>query len=312
MPDQTGRIILVTGANAGIGYVSLGPLLRRGATVLGLCRNRKKSEEAFGNLQKELGDDNRGSLKLIECDLADLHSIKLAVEQIKQLVDRVDVLFASAGVHEVRTKTKQGHEAHFGVNVLGHYYLITLLEDHLVQSVQRSPRGTTRVVITSSSAYFLNTPVALQGNWNPSDSALDEKFSLDELYARSKVGNLHLTRKLSQLWRSRGIIVCSVHPGNFGTSDQRDSATGLLERLVFKLLLWPPEYSAINQLFAGMAQRTDTEEQLADKLHDAHIVPWARFGTVYEQWLREDMVEKTWKWCSDSINKDGMEARQIS
>ncbi|MGH3430049.1 MAG: SDR family NAD(P)-dependent oxidoreductase, partial [Mycobacteriales bacterium] len=117
IPDQSGRTVLITGANSGLGLRSAKVLAAKGARVLMACRSIDRGQVA---LQTVL--DEGGEAELIQLDLADLTSVRTAAQQVRErCVDRLDVLMNNAGVMMTpRQRTKNGFEMQFGTNHLGH------------------------------------------------------------------------------------------------------------------------------------------------------------------------------------------------
>lgn len=144
IPDQTGRIAMVTGANTGTGYETARALARKGAQVTLACRSREKGEAAAARIAAE---QPRGSVAFEALDLADLDSVKNFAESFDRTHDRLDLLINNAGVMvPPESTTRQGFELQFGVNHLGHFALTGRLLDRL-----RATPGA-RVVTVSSAA----------------------------------------------------------------------------------------------------------------------------------------------------------------
>jgi protochlorophyllide reductase len=141
MPDQRGRVVLITGANSGLGLESARALAARGCTVLLGCRTRAKADAACRSLEA----DCSGALDGLELDLADLESVQAAARQVRDRYGRLDLLLANAGVMAPPPqRTRQGFELQFGVNHLGHYLLtrllLPLLQDQPGARVVQSPQ----------------------------------------------------------------------------------------------------------------------------------------------------------------------------
>src|SRR5438874_2629004 len=125
MPDLTGKVAIVTGANSGLGFETARGLARKNAQVVLACRDQKKGETALQKLRQEFPAVR---LELILLDLADLDSIHRFVETFKQRYSRLDILCNNAGIMAIpRRTTKQGFELQFGTNHLGHFALTGLL-----------------------------------------------------------------------------------------------------------------------------------------------------------------------------------------
>jgi len=125
IPDQTGRVAIVTGANSGIGYETAKALAQKGATVILACRSLAKGETAVSQIRQETPT---AKLDLMQLDLSDLSSVHQFVQEFKERHTRLDLLINNAGVMVPPfTKTKDGFELQFGTNHLGHFALTGLL-----------------------------------------------------------------------------------------------------------------------------------------------------------------------------------------
>ena len=149
MPDQTGRVAIVTGANTGIGFETAAALAAKNATVVMACRNRQKAEDAI----KKIRERTPGAeLEFIELDLASLDSVARCAESFRAGHDRLDLLINNAGVMiPPFGTTEDGFELQFGCNHLGHFALTGRLLDLL----EATPGA--RVVNVSSMAHRQGT-----------------------------------------------------------------------------------------------------------------------------------------------------------
>ncbi|MEB3321395.1 MAG: SDR family NAD(P)-dependent oxidoreductase, partial [Synechococcaceae cyanobacterium] len=148
IPDQTGRIALITGANSGLGLETARALLARGATVVLACRSPERAEAA----RRELLADpaTAGPIDLLRLDLADLSAVAAAARTFRERYGRLDLLLNNAGVMAPpRTRTRDGHELQFGTNHLGHFALTRALLP--LMAGQADPRV---VTVTSGAQYF--------------------------------------------------------------------------------------------------------------------------------------------------------------
>src|SRR5213080_3535495 len=125
MPDQTGRTILVTGANSGLGLRSAEALASRGARVLMGCRNQEKAAVALEAVRKAAAD---APPEVVPLDLADLDDVRACAERLTKELEHLDVLMNNAGVMAIpHQRTREGFEMQFGTNHLGHFALTGLL-----------------------------------------------------------------------------------------------------------------------------------------------------------------------------------------
>src|ERR1700676_5673439 len=133
IPDQSGKTVIVTGANAGVGLETALALYETGAQVILAGRNLKKIEEAIGRIKKLKGT---GSVEAGMLDLASLKSVKQFAESFIKNHKQLDLLINNAGVMiPPASKTAEGYELQFGVNFLGHF----ALTGYLYPSLEKTP-----------------------------------------------------------------------------------------------------------------------------------------------------------------------------
>ncbi|TCD02256.1 SDR family NAD(P)-dependent oxidoreductase [Erythrobacteraceae bacterium CFH 75059] len=198
IPDQTGRTVLVTGANTGIGWHIARHLARRGAKVLLGCRDPRRGEEAVARLRAEASAD---APALVQLDLADGASIRAAAARVAE-EERLDALINNAGVMMPPLGFAHGAEQQFGVNHLGHFLLTALLLDRLAAD------GGGRVVVQASLAHR-RAHIA----WDNLDAR--SGYAPQRFYQQSKLANLLFAFALDRRLRAAGVPVKAVacHPG---------------------------------------------------------------------------------------------------
>ncbi|PHR21345.1 MAG: oxidoreductase [Sphingopyxis sp.] len=199
VPDQSGRVFFVTGANSGLGYETAKVLAGKGARVLMGCRSDAKAKAAMESIRDAHAN---ADLRFLPLDLGDLDSIDDAVKLIAT-EPRLDVLVNNAGIMmPPREETLDGFESQFGVNHLGTFALTGRLLDKL--SKGRTPR----VVITSSMAHR-------SGRIDFDDINAEESYSRWGRYAMSKLANLLHMYELDRRLRAAQspIMALACHPG---------------------------------------------------------------------------------------------------
>lgn len=128
IPDLSGKIAVVTGANSGIGQVTARELARKGAYVIATSRDVAKGDSALQEMMRESANDMLGRVEFIKLDLSSLESVQDFAHAIVARNISVDFLFLNAGIMFVPyQETKDGYEWQFGVNHLGHFLLVKLL-----------------------------------------------------------------------------------------------------------------------------------------------------------------------------------------
>ncbi len=218
IPDLSGRVIIVTGANSGIGLEAARELARKGAEVILASRDLNKAQAALQNIKNDIP---QAKLEVIPLDLADLASVRKFAEEFKARYDRLDVLLNNAGIMLVPYgKTADGFERQFGTNHLGHFALTGLLID----LITKTPGS--RVVNISSNAHY-------GGNMDFGDLQFeDAEYNSMGAYSRSKLANLLFTYELQRRFESRGLEAAALaaHPGI--------SATGLADHFLQGRVVW--------------------------------------------------------------------------
>ena len=207
LPDQTGRRVLITGANSGIGYPAALELARRGAHVVLACRDRNRGEAALSRLRIELPS---ASIELLLLDLASLDSVRDAAARELDHNLPLDLLINNAGVMAPpkRRETEDGYELQFGTNVLGHFALTALLLPSLERAAAIPDRPAPRIVTVASIAHK-------PGRIHFDDLQFTRRYSPMKAYQQSKLADLmfafELQRRLTA-HRSR-VLSVAAHPG---------------------------------------------------------------------------------------------------
>jgi NAD(P)-dependent dehydrogenase (short-subunit alcohol dehydrogenase family) len=210
IPAQTGKRILITGANSGIGYHAAFTLARKGAHVILACRDRRKGEAALARLD---GEAPGTGTELATLDLASLASVREFAARQLDLGRPIDILINNAGVMAPpkRLETADGFELQFGTNVLGHFALTGLLLPLLQQAAEHATAP--RIVTIASIAHK-------RGRLNFDDLQYQQHYAPMKTYQQSKLANLMLALEMDRRLRAAGSTVLSVaaHPGVANTN----------------------------------------------------------------------------------------------
>lgn len=210
IPDLTGRIIIVTGANSGIGLEETREFARHGATVIMACRDMGKAQAALNGIKSELP---RSQVAVMQLNLASQKSVRLFAEEFKTNYVRLDLLVANAGIMAAPyTVTEDGFESQLGTNHLGHFSLVGLLIDLLL----KTPGS--RIVSISS--------IAHRAGKIDFDNLMFENgrnYSRWRAYGCSKLANLLFAYELQRRLAAAGAGTISVaaHPGIANTNLMR-------------------------------------------------------------------------------------------
>ena len=292
IPDLTGKVVVVTGANSGLGLESTKALAAKGATVVMACRNMSKAEKAKAEV---LAGNPNAKLDLMQLDNASLASVRAFADAFKAKYDRLDILLNNAGVMAIpRQLTEDGFEMQLGVNHLGHF----ALTGHLIDVITSTPGA--RIHNTSSSAAF-------NGQINFADLMGEENYSRWGAYGQSKLANAVFATELNRRLKEEGYdtISNSSHPGlvigNLQANSLEQSGTPLTERVLYRiggaLMGQDVSMGVLPQLYASTAPEAKggvfygpktmrlrgypAEQKCNDALDDAAILK--RFWEVSEE-----------------------------
>jgi NAD(P)-dependent dehydrogenase (short-subunit alcohol dehydrogenase family) len=222
MPDQSGRVAVVTGANSGLGLITAREPARRGALVVLACRNMEKGRAAHAEVAAAASGPDP---ELEELDLASLESVRAFAERFKAQHDGLDLLINNAGVMAPpRRLTADGFELQLGTNHLGHFALTGLLLPLM------EGRDDARVVTLSSNAHKTVRGIAFD-NLNG-----DRRYFRWNAYGQSKLANLLFALELDRRLRARDSTVKSLaaHPG-YAATNLQSAAAPLIDRVVMKV-----------------------------------------------------------------------------
>ena len=201
VPDQSGRVAVITGSNTGIGYQTAAVLADRGANVVLAVRNLDKGRAARAQI---LAASPSADVSVQELDLTSLESVRGAAQALQSDYPRIDLLINNAGVAWTpKRTTKDGFELQFGTNHLGHFALTGLLLDNVLAA------PAARVVTVSSLAHGTLADIDFD------DLQCDRHYSRIAAYARSKLANLLFTYELQRRLGQSGspTIAVAAHPG---------------------------------------------------------------------------------------------------
>jgi NAD(P)-dependent dehydrogenase (short-subunit alcohol dehydrogenase family) len=208
IPDQTGRVAVITGANTGLGFETALALAAHGAHVVLAVRNLDKGKDAISRITAQ---SPQADVALQELDLTSLESIRAAAEQLRADHERIDLLINNAGVmYPPKETTKDGFEMQFGTNHLGHFALTGLLLDKLL------PVAGSRVVTVSSIGHRIRADIHFD------DLQWDHDYNRVSAYGQAKLANLLFTYELQRRLAAHGTtIAVAAHPGGSNTDLMR-------------------------------------------------------------------------------------------
>jgi len=258
-PDRIGSLrgktYLITGTTSGTGFEAARILLSKGAKVVMLNRNAKKSEEVIATLKKELGTNI--DVSNIVMDLAEQASVRKAAKEVLENVNRIDALMCNAAIAQVPTQklTVDGWESQMGVNHFGHF----TLQGMLFPLIEKS-KG--RIVTVGSMGYNmgLKTIKFDDLNW-------DKDYTPNDAYSQSKLAQIMCIYELQDRLEKAGktdVKAYACHPGSSRTSLIATSGS-LMMRIIFGLmklspLTQPAEKGAYPELMCATEENLDQKE----------------------------------------------------
>jgi NAD(P)-dependent dehydrogenase (short-subunit alcohol dehydrogenase family) len=282
IPDLSGKIAIVTGANSGIGYEMARALARKQTTVILACRNKDKGEAAVRQIAQAYP---QAKAELVQLDLSDLASVRRFAGEFASRYDRLDMLINNAGI--MRTpfgKTADGFELQFGTNHLGHFALTGTLLDLILCAPQA------RVVTVSSGGERF-------GKIDFDNLNAEKGYDAGGAYAQSKLANLLFTYELQRRFKGAGVdaIAAAAHPGWTVTNLQ---VHWRMLRILNPLIGQKPVMGALPALYAATAPDVQggdyygpsgwlelrgppTKVQSSERSHDTAVA--ARLWTVSEE-----------------------------
>ena len=239
MPDQSGRLAIVTGANSGLGFLTARALIAKGAHVVMAVRDEAKGRAALARIRTMLPD---ADIELRRLDLADLDDVATFADALLAEGRPVDILVNNAGIMmPPHGLTRQGHEMQFGVNHLAHFALTLRLLPLLAAGA--------RVVTVSSELHR-------SGRIHFDDLTGEKSYGRLAFYAQSKFANVLFGLELDRRLKAARLPVLSVlaHPGYSDTNLQTSVTSGLLRifmRIGNHYIAQDAEQGVLNQLYAA-------------------------------------------------------------
>lgn len=300
LPSQNGRVFVVTGGNAGVGFELTKILHAAGGTVYIAGRSSARCNAAIDTI-KAAQPDSPGHLEFLPLDLSDFDSIRAAAKEFLAKEERLDVLVNNAGILEaIGQKSRHNIDLVMTVNCLGPFLFTKLLTPVLESTAKSSPENTIRVLWAGSSGMDLRTPepgILFSAEPGPDVPIMPEVV---DNYGISKCGNYYLG--LEYALRIRDVISVSFNPGNLKSElfQSTEGPKALLYKLLFQICFYPPIFGAYTELWAGWSDEIDRNK------NGAYVIPWGRLanprmgvlrGAIRGQAGGEGRAKLFWGWC---------------
>jgi len=203
-----GKVVVITGANTGIGKITATDLARRGARVIICCRDMKRASAGLADIKAESGSDN---VEIVQLDLASLKSVRKAALELSRKEEKIDYLINNAGVMMCpQWKTEDGFDMQMGTNHFGHFLFTELLTPLVKKAATED--FTPRIVILSSLAHG-----GAKEGISFDDINFEESFQTMQVYSQSKLANILHAKELARRLEGTGVSVYALHPGVIAT-----------------------------------------------------------------------------------------------
>lgn len=241
VPDQTGRIAIVTGANSGIGLETVRVLAQKGAQVILACRNQEKGKAACADITTSAP---QAKVEFQPLDLSNLESVKTFAEDFTAAHQNLDLLINNAGIMMLPSlgQTVDGFEQQFGTNHLGHFALTGQLLSILLKTANSR-------VVTVSSIMHRYGPLHFD------NLGAEKSYSPNKAYGYSKLANLLFMRELQRRYHkeSGSLISSAAHPGSTRTNLQQYKPS-LRWMMSLPFMAQKPPAGALPTLYAATAE----------------------------------------------------------
>jgi len=300
LPDQLGKVFIVTGSSSGVGKELVQILYAHNAKVYVAARSAEKATKAIESI-KSAFPDSKGALEYLHLDLDDLTTIKKSADEFLGKEKRLDILWNNAGVMvpPQGSKTKQGYELQIGTNNFAPFLFTKFLAPLLRATAKTSAPGAVRVVWTSSSMAEASSPTG-GVDLNNLDYKVDK--AVWHKYGVSKAGNILHAKEFAKRFGGEGIVSVALDPGNLKTDLQRHVPGWQVK--IMNLLLHTPTHGAYTELFAGLSPDVTLEK------NGAWIAPWGRFVPLRKDIEASSKTEEEggsgiglqfWDWTEEQV-----------
>jgi NAD(P)-dependent dehydrogenase (short-subunit alcohol dehydrogenase family) len=285
--SQAGKIIIVTGGNAGIGFETAKAFYENGAHVILACRDLDKGQSAIDKIEKKAG---AGKIDLALLDLSSLASVAEFAETFKQKYKELHLLINNAGIMTPpQALTAEGYESQFGVNFLGHF----ALTGHLYPLIKKTKAS--RIITLTSLGYTY-------GSIDFDNLKSEKSYDAFREYCQSKLADLLFTVELQRRITAKGdqVLSLAAHPGITKTDLSRhmsaDEIAAAIERLG---ALMETEQGALPTLYAAVSPEV-AESGFYGPDADGGLRGYPAAAAILENALDEAVAQRLWKMAEEA------------
>ncbi|ORX93010.1 NAD(P)-binding protein [Basidiobolus meristosporus CBS 931.73] len=299
IPDQTGKVAIVTGANSGLGFETTVALAGRGAHVFLACRSKQRALDAIERANKRIREQYPKApgpkLEFLELDLNDMNKTKKAAQEFLRKGLPLHLLVNNSGIANTPFGlTVDGIESQFGVNHMGHFVFTMELLDRMKESQP------SRIVVLSSIVHEATAPGGIDFE-TLNDESMSTPYSR---YCRSKLANLLFAKALARRLQNEKVYVNVLHPGWVATGldrhvkDSLNSFTSSLLTLLTSMVAMKPKVGALTQLYLA----TSPEIEVKD-IRGRYFIPIANEIQPSAYARDVQLQEELWKFSEKMVKE---------
>ncbi|KAI1314547.1 hypothetical protein EDD11_002022 [Mortierella claussenii] len=299
IPDLTGKVAIVTGANTGLGYATTVALAGHGAHVFLACRSKERAMNAITRAQEEIKKKfphlTEPKMEFLELDLNDMRKCRDSAKAFLKKGLPLHLLICNSGIMTTPFMlSADGIETQFAVNHMGHFVFTTSLLDRVKESQP------SRIVILSSSGHE-----AVPAGGIDFETLNDEsKTTTIDRYGRSKLANILFAKSLARQLSQERVYVNAAHPGYVATELTRhakDVFGGLVDKffgIMGRIAAMKPEVGALTQLYLA------TSPEIEDKdIRGRYFIPIANEIRPSVYALDENLQDKLWTFSENLVRE---------
>ncbi|KAG0045190.1 hypothetical protein BGZ83_009576 [Gryganskiella cystojenkinii] len=298
IPDLTGKVAIVTGANSGLGYMTTVTLAGHGAHVILACRSKERATAAIERAKKEIKQKYpraaEPKLEFLELDLNDMTKTKKAANEFLERGLPIHILVNNSGISSTFELSADGIESMFAVNHMGHFVFTLALLDRIKESQP------SRIVILSSLAHEQGVPEGIDFE------TLNDPTRYKDMsrYGRSKLANMLFGKALARRLQNEQVYVNIVHPG-FVSTEMTHKENGVFKGiskvffdLAVRYVALPVEQGALTQIYLATSPEIENKD-----IRGRYFIPVANEIQPSAQGQDEALQEKLWAFSEDLVRK---------
>ncbi|KAI1314549.1 hypothetical protein EDD11_002024 [Mortierella claussenii] len=300
IPDLTGKVAIVTGANTGLGFESTVALAAHGAHVFLACRNQQRALDAITRAKEEIKKrypqaPTEPQLEFLELDLNDMRKSRESAKTFLAKGLPLHILICNSGIMMTPFElSADGIETQFAVNHMGHFVFTLGLLDRIKES------QSSRIVVLSSMGHQSTVPGGIDF-----ETLNDESKSKPHTrYGRSKLANILFAKELARRLKDEKVYVNAVHPGFVSTELSRHASTvygavaGVFERGVTAVAAMNPKKGSLTQLYAATSPEVEEKD-----IRGRYFIPIANEIQPSAYARDEELQEKLWTFSEDLVRE---------